>query len=142
MLAASGLEIGDNVLEVDLRAVANRLEAEPWVRRAVVVRKPPDRLVVELVERQRFAWVVLDQTYGIDDEGVLLPANRLANETLTEVDLPVISGLTPAVDSLYAGMALVDTAGAFWRCAHLVEAGDKRRSRVLYGHFSARSTQR
>ena len=78
----------------------------------MVVRKPPDRLVVELVERQRFAWVVLDQTYGIDDEGVLLPANRLANETLTEVDLPVISGLTPAVDSLYAGMALVDTAGA------------------------------
>ena len=36
----------------------------------VVVRKPPDRLVVGLVERQRFAWVVLDQTYGIDDEGV------------------------------------------------------------------------
>ena len=111
VLAASGLEIGDNVLEVDLRAIANRLEAEPWVRRAVVVRKPPDRLVVELVERQRFAWVVLDQTYGIDVEGVLLPANRLANETLTEVDLPVISGLAPAVDSLYVGMALVDTAG-------------------------------
>ena len=111
VLVASGLEIGDNVLEVDLRAVANRLEAEPWVRRAVVVRKPPDRLVVELVERKRFAWVVLDQTYGIDNEGVLLPASRLANETLTEVDLPVISGLMPAVDSLYAGMALVDTAG-------------------------------
>ncbi len=111
VLAATGLEIGDNVLEVDLRAVANRLEAEPWVRRAVVMRKPPDRLVVELVERQRFAWVVLDQTYGIDDEGILLPANRLANETLTEVDLPVISGLTPIADSLYAGMALVDTAG-------------------------------
>ena len=111
VLAASGLEIGNNVLEVDLRAVADRLEAEPWVRRAVVVRKPPDRLIVELVERQRFAWVVLDQTYGIDDEGVLLPANRLANETLIEVDLPVISGLTPAVDSLYVGMALVDSAG-------------------------------
>ena len=111
VLVASGLEIGDNVLEVDLCAVANRLEAEPWVRRAVVVRKPPDRLVVELVERKRFAWVVLDQTYGIDNEGVLLPASRLANETLTEVDLPVISGLMPAVDSLYAGMALVDTAG-------------------------------
>jgi len=111
VLVASGLEVGDNVLEVDLSAVAKRLEAEPWVRRAVVVRKPPDRLVVELVERKRFAWVVLDQIYGIDDEGVLLPASRLANETLTEVDLPVISGLTPAVDSLYAGMALVDTAG-------------------------------
>ena len=111
VLAASGLEIGDNVLEVDLRAVANQLEAVPWVRRAVVVRKPPDRLVVELVERQRFAWVVLDQTYGIDDEGVLLPADRLANETLTEVDLPVISGITPAADSLYVGMELVDTAG-------------------------------
>ena len=60
VLEASGLEIGDNVLEVDLRAVANQLEAVPWVRRAVVVRKPPDRLVVELVERQRFAWVALD----------------------------------------------------------------------------------
>lgn len=112
VLASSGLKIGDNVLEVDLRAVANRLEAVPWVKRAVVMRKPPDRLIVDLVERQRFAWVELGETYGVDEEGVLLPGRRLSNETLTEVDLPVISGVNPAADSLYEGMALVDTTGA------------------------------
>lgn len=110
VLQASGLAMGDNVLDVDLRAVARRLEEVPWIKRAVVVRKPPDRLVVELVERQRMAWVALGQTYGIDAEGVLLPAQRLASESLGDVDLPVISGIATGVDSLYPGMALADTS--------------------------------
>ncbi len=112
VLQASGLVLGDNVLDVDLREVARRLEEVPWVKRAVVMRKPPDRLVVELVERQRLAWVALEQTYGIDAEGVLLPAQRLANESLGDVDLPVISGIATDVDSLYPGLALADTAHA------------------------------
>ena len=95
-----------------MREVAQRLEEVPWVKRAVVMRKPPDRLVVELVERQRLAWVALEQTYGIDAEGVLLPAQRLANESLGDVDLPVISGIATDVDSLYPGLALADTAHA------------------------------
>lgn len=123
VLDASGLAIGDNVLDIDLRAVSERLEREPWIKRAIVVRKPPDRLVVELVERQRLAWLKLGQTYGVDEEGILLPARRLANESLSEVDLPVITGVSVELDSLYPGMALADSAGvlsavlAWWKRA-------------------------
>lgn len=109
VLQASGLKVGDNVLEIDVLEVSLRLEKMPWIKRAVVVRKPPDRLVVEIVERQRLAWIELGQTYGVDKEGVLLPGRRLPNESYGDVDLPVISGVSVGVDSLYPGLALADT---------------------------------
>ncbi|MGY8826385.1 MAG: cell division protein FtsQ/DivIB [Candidatus Latescibacterota bacterium] len=109
VLQASGISVGDNVLEIDIQEVSRRLEQVPWIKRAIVMRKPPDRLVVEIVERQRLAWVELGQTYGIDREGVLLPGWRLANESYGDVDLPVILGVPATVDSLYPGLALADT---------------------------------
>ena len=109
VLQASGLLVGDNVLEIDVQEVARRLEEMPWIKRAVVVRKPPDRLVVEIVERQRLAWIELGQTYGVDKDGVLLPGRRLPNESYGDVDLPVIVGVPATVDSLYPGLALADS---------------------------------
>ncbi len=112
VLKASGLQVGDNVLAIDLHDVARRVQDMPWVKRAIVVRKPPDRLVVELVERQRVAWLKLEETYGIDAEGVLLPGQRLAKESYGDIDLPIISGVSCDVDSLYPGLALVDSVQA------------------------------
>jgi cell division septal protein FtsQ len=84
----------------------------PWVKRVIVVRKPPDRLVIELVERRRVAWLRLGETYGVDAEGVLLPGQRLAKESYGDIDLPIISGVSCDADSLYPGLALVDSAQA------------------------------
>ena len=70
VLAASGLEVGTNIFAVDLEEVEQRLENVCWIERAMVMRKPPDRLAVEIVERQRLAWVELGATYGIARDGV------------------------------------------------------------------------
>jgi cell division septal protein FtsQ len=110
VLAASGLVVGTNIFAVDLEEVERRLEQVCWIERALVVRKPPDRLAVEIVERRRAAWVELGTTYGIAHDGVLLPVNRAAGESADVLNLPVIAGLSTAGDSLWLGMAVPDSS--------------------------------
>ena len=102
--AASGLVAGTNIFAVDLDEVAQRLEATSWIKQALVMRKPPDRIAVDIVERRQVAWVDLGQTYGVASDGVLLPTGSTAR------NLPVISGLSVAGDSLHLGSAVPDSA--------------------------------
>lgn len=110
VLAASGLEVGTNIFTVDLDEVERRLEGVCWIERALVVRKPPDRLAVEIVERRRLAWVELGETYGIARDGVLLPKDQAAGESFADLNLPVISGLTAIEDTLELGVAVADSS--------------------------------
>jgi cell division protein FtsQ len=125
VLRASGLQLGDNIFAVDLEEVVRRLEEECWIREALVGRKPPDRLMIHLVERQRLAWIDLGQTYGIDGEGVLLPGERLPGESHQDLDLPVISGLRRRVDSPRPGQAVADSSLAlildWWQEARVAD---------------------
>ena len=110
VLAASGLAVGTNIFTVDLQEVEQRLEEVCWIERVLVVRKPPARLGVEIVERRRAAWVELGAIYGISRDGVLLPQDRAAGEPEQVLNLPVISGLETAGDSLWLGMEVRDPA--------------------------------
>jgi cell division protein FtsQ len=126
ILEASGLQVGDNIFDVDLEKVGDRLESLPWVKRALVVRKPPDRLIVSIVERQRLAWIELGEIYGIDRDGVLLPGRREAVESYRDLDLPVVRGVQSAQDSLRVGEAVVDSALVqlldWWQQANAADA--------------------
>ena len=102
--AASGLVAGTNIFAVDLDEIAQRLETTAWIKQALVMRKPPDLIAVDIVERRQVAWVDLGQTYGVGSDGVLLPAGAAAR------NLPVISGLSVAADSLHPGVAVPDSA--------------------------------
>jgi cell division protein FtsQ len=110
ILAASGVRVGDRLFDVDVDGVAQRLDSLVWVRSARVERKPPDRLVVHLEERRRVAWLEWrTRPYGIDADGVLLPADRLPTEGIVELDLPVlrVPGLS---DSLQLGEVVTDSS--------------------------------
>ena len=90
VLDASGVEVGSGLFQVDLDAVAARIDSLVWVRTARVERKPPDRLIVHLQERRRLAWIEWQgRLYGLDEEGVLLPPERLESEGIADLDLPV-----------------------------------------------------
>ena len=121
VLAASGLDEGANIFGADLLQVAENIERLAWVKEARIERKPPDRLVVNLVERQRLAWVELDQVYGIDADGVLLPVDKDPAEATRDLDLPVITGLKidgpiPAVGQALSDSTLSQVLG-WWRLA-------------------------
>ena len=108
---ASGLAAGTNIFAIDLDEVAQRLEAMYWIKQALVVRKPPDRIAVDIVEHRQVAWVDLGQTYGVTPEGVLLPGGSTGDRPVSPPrNLPVISGLSVRGDSLRLGMAVPDSA--------------------------------
>ena len=108
--AASGLTAGTNIFAIDLDEIAQRLEAMHWIKQALVVRKPPDRIAVDIVEHRQVAWVDLGQTYGVTPDGVLLSVGSTGDRPVAPPrNLPVISGLSIGGDSLRPGMAVPDS---------------------------------
>lgn len=69
----TGLEMGANLLEVDVRAVQEALRAHPQVKDARVRRKLPASLVVELEERRPVAYLLAgEEFWALDGDGVAL----------------------------------------------------------------------
>lgn len=69
--------VGQNVFRVNLVKVAESLEKDPIVRRAIVTRDLPNRLNVEIKERKPVYQVsCAGARYDIDDEGVLFRQNK------------------------------------------------------------------
>jgi cell division protein FtsQ len=110
VLEAGQVAAEANIFALDLQGMASRIEALPWVKDVHIVRKPPDRLMVDIIERRRLAWIKMDKIYGIDQDGVLLPGQALPTEVRTELDLPVINGFDQIADSLRLGEPIKDEA--------------------------------
>jgi cell division protein FtsQ len=86
---AAGLQIGSNIFEISAEEAQNRLLLHPWVKEASVVRKLPNRVRIELVERKPVALVALDQLYLVSEEGAVF--KRLGVDD--PADMPVITGI-------------------------------------------------
>ena len=52
LVAASGLEHGDQLVKLDLAAVREQLRAMPWISSATVTRKWPDKVQIVVLEEQ------------------------------------------------------------------------------------------
>lgn len=83
--------LGHNLLMIDLDRVRALVEAEGWVKHAVVRRRLPDRLCLYLTEREPAAVAAIDNDlYVVDDEGVILDSFGPDYDFL---DRPIVKGL-------------------------------------------------
>lgn len=64
----AGLETGQNNLAVSIDGVEARLEKNPWIRRVSVTRKLPDRLIIEIEEREPRYWIRSNEVMYYADE--------------------------------------------------------------------------
>lgn len=62
----AGVELGQNLLALDVDRVRHDLEMNPWIAHAEVERHRPDTLVLTVVEREPVARVVLWRLSGVD----------------------------------------------------------------------------
>jgi cell division protein FtsQ len=86
-----------NLLSLDLEGLRKSLEQIPWVSEAVVRRSLPNRLNIDIRERQPMAFAkVSNTTLLVDEEGILL---ERTSEMASEFDFPVIVGLEAGFDS-------------------------------------------
>ena len=82
---------GRNLVRLDLDRLRQNLELIPWVKSVVVRRVLPDKLMVDIEEREPVAFArVARGTLLIDEEGILLENNP---EKLSQADFPVILGM-------------------------------------------------
>lgn len=99
LLAASGLGVGQDILDLDARGAALRLSALPLVRRASVRRNWHRAVEIAVEERTPVALVLLDQLWEVDIDGVVLPPGQAG-----VTDLPIIRGV--AADTALPGLKL------------------------------------
>lgn len=98
ILASAGVVEGTNLLELNLAAAQAALDALPQVEHAAVERTLPNRLDIEITERQPIAWVAArgdadpsasERSFLIDHRGFVMKSRKLLPEYLL---LPIISG--------------------------------------------------
>ncbi len=87
----SGIVLGQNVVELDLEGARARLERDPWIERATILRRLPSSVAIEVVERDAAAIVALPTgTWLATSQGELF--KRIDGDD--PYDLPVVTGLT------------------------------------------------
>jgi cell division protein FtsQ len=90
ILTLADIKPAQNLLAVNKTAIERRVRDNPWVKNLYVGRELPDRLVLELKERQPLALLKSkNDFYLVDTEGSLF---KKINQH-DEVDLPVITGV-------------------------------------------------
>lgn len=89
VLAKGGIREGMNVLVLDPALAAEAIEEIPWIRRAKVARRLPDRVRVEVEERIPVAILSTGHLYLVDERGEVF--KRLAPGDPS--DLCTVSGI-------------------------------------------------
>ena len=84
-----GLQRGDNILEIDLQEVCDKVQSLPWVKRAVVTRSYfPNVIHISISEKSvKSIWQYQNEFYPIDEDG-----NIIETEFVPEQNLLLIVG--------------------------------------------------
>jgi cell division protein FtsQ len=123
----AGVQVGQNLLSVDLDQVRSNLEMLPLVRAVEVRRMLPDRLFIRVNERVAVARLRVptrelgDATFYIDRSGFVMKPMKLADGTLlqprTPRSVPMLTGVSLAdarvgkqvvSEQIYRALALLD----------------------------------
>ncbi len=112
VLAAAALPANQNAWLINRRALATRIQALPWVAHAAVRLRWPNRLSIEIVERQPAALVALGQPRGESGESssyAMIDATQhvleLETQDQRQSDLPVLV-VVPPPDEVAPGTTL------------------------------------
>jgi hypothetical protein len=97
LVALAGLKQGMNIWKIDLARIEKVYAKHPWVRRVVVRREFPRRVVIEIEERTAKAIVAMGQLYYVDSDGLVFAPVSDSDK----LNLPMITGLRPDQLSAY-----------------------------------------
>ena len=88
LVRLSGLKFGENLLDIDIKRAAERIEANPFIKRVQISRELPNSVAMRVFERKPFVFIAQGSFYTADESGHLLPSRSHKN-----FDLPIITGM-------------------------------------------------
>ena len=86
---------GKQIAEINSRKLSNELERNPYVKAARVSKNYPNKINIDIVEREPIAIINNKKKFLIDSEAIILP-NR--NSFFESALIPMLSGFNPAND--------------------------------------------
>ena len=86
---ASDVRLGVGIFDLDLNLIGRKIEENPWIARAEVVRSLPDEVVITVVEHQPRAVIQLDYLYYVNAAGEVF---KLLDSS-DRLDYPIITGI-------------------------------------------------
>ena len=90
VLEASEIELGANLLTIDLNTVVAGLKRHAWIRSASVHRRFPGQLIIEIEERTPRAILAAERLYYVDDQAEFFARLRPGDS----VNYPLFTGIT------------------------------------------------
>jgi cell division septal protein FtsQ len=91
IVAMAGLRRGMNIWSVDAVAIEKKIARHPWVRRVLVRRDFPRRVVIDVEERRPKAIVGAGKLYYIDADGVVFKEV----DSGENIKFPLLTGIRP-----------------------------------------------
>ena len=89
VLNMARIDIGMNILTINLKEASKRIVQHPWIESAQIKRKLPQKILIRITERDPVALINLDRLYLIDKQGVIF--KEIGPEDT--FNLPVLTGL-------------------------------------------------
>lgn len=74
LIKKANIEKGENIFNLNLNEISSQISQELLIRKAVIFRHLPDKIIIEVEERTPFIitkWK--EQIFGVDQDGVILP---------------------------------------------------------------------
>jgi len=101
IIAIAGLRRGMSIWSLDLPGIEKKIAKHPWVRRVVVRREFPRRVIIDVEERRPKAIVALRKLYYVDSEGMIFkevgPGENVKYPLLTGLRAEQLMSPDPAV---------------------------------------------
>lgn len=73
IVSYSGVRIGDNTFKLKISDISEKIIKTPFVKDVTIKRKLPDKLMIEVVEREKIAAIsYMGLYFFVDNEGVIL----------------------------------------------------------------------
>jgi cell division protein FtsQ len=91
VIAMAGLRRGMSIWSIDLAGIEKKIGRHPWVRRVLVRREFPRRIIIDVEERTPKAIVALRKLYYVDAEGVVFKEVGPGED----IKFPLLTGLRP-----------------------------------------------
>lgn len=89
VVAMAGLSHGMNIWKIDPAGIETKVASHPWVKRVLVRREFPHRIVIEVEERVARGIVVVGKLYYVDLEGFVFKEVGEGEK----IDFPFLTGL-------------------------------------------------
>ena len=87
VLRVIGLKRGDNILEIDLNAVCEKVKTLPWVRDASVSRRYfPNIIHISIREKKvKSIWQYKNEFYPIDEDGKIIETEYVLQKNILQI---------------------------------------------------------